>query len=269
MDQNLPALTPLRKLTLGTFALGVVLAIPLHLIWAGALALAASYVMARKTADAVFLQRMTVLYVVILALGVVDINTRLTNANFLMVGSAFLFVLVYPYLAVGRRTPGLITYRFLPKRFLARDLIYIAISIPLAWLIIKVYFSLNPWMPTQWTLPPEKDMEQVWRLFAGINMVGIWDELFFVNTVFGILRTLFPYRWANAGQSVVYASVLYDMAFTGWGVLIVPAFAWTQGAMFRSSEGLLSVLIVHLIVDFFLFAAIVQHYYPGFSLGWH
>ena len=29
---------------------------------------------------------------------------------------------------------------------------------------------------------------------AGINGVGIWDELFFVNTVYAVLRSLFPYR---------------------------------------------------------------------------
>ena len=54
----------------------------------------------------------------------------------------------------------------------------------------------------------------------------------------------------------------------GAGLIIVPIFAWTQGSMFEESENLLYVLVVHLIVDFFLFAAILHHYYPGYRLGW-
>jgi len=34
----------------------------------------------------------------------------------------------------------------------------------------------------------------------------------------------------------------------------------------RKSEDPLCVLVVHLIVDAFLFAAILGHYYPGFRL---
>ena len=63
-------------------------------------------------------------------------------------------------------------------------------------------------------------------------------------------------------QAVLYTAVLFDMAFTGLGIFIVFFFAWTQGNMFEKSESLLWVLIVHLIVDFFLVAFIVQTHYP-------
>jgi hypothetical protein len=56
------------------------------------------------------------------------------------------------------------------------------------------------------------------------------------------------------------------MAFTGAGPFIVYLFALTQGAMFKESDSLLYVLVVHLIVDAFLFAAILHHYYPGAPL---
>jgi hypothetical protein len=213
---------------------------------------------------------MTVLLGTVLLLSLVDINTDLSDRNFLVIGGAFLAVVLGPWLLLRRSDPGVIRYRWIPLRFRKRDIAYVLLSVPLAWGVIELYFTLNPWMPTHWTLPAEQDVEQVWRLFVGINCVGIWDELFFVNTVFAVLRSLFPYRWANAGQAVVYASVLYDMAFTGWGLVFVPVFAWTQGAMFEGSEGLIHVVLVHLIVDFFLFSAIVHYYYPGFSLlGWH
>jgi hypothetical protein len=125
---------------------------------------------------------------------------------------------------------------------------------------------VNPDVPTHWYLPPHPDPEQSWRLFVGINCVGVWDELFFVNTVFAVLRSVFPYRTASVAQAVVYTSVLYRMAFTGIGPFIIYLFALTQAAMFEKSENLLYVLLVHLIVDAFLFAAILGHYYPAFRL---
>jgi membrane protease YdiL (CAAX protease family) len=103
----------------------------------------------------------------------------------------------------------------------------------------------------------------------GINGVGIWDELFFINICFAALRYLFPFRIANPAQAVIYTSVLYDMAFTGWGPVFVAVLALTQGFMYERSKVLIWVLIVHLIVDYFLFQAIVDHYYPDFSVWWH
>ena len=267
-----PSQTQITK-TSGTalilFAVAVPCLIPLNWTVLGLAALSGSLLTCWKTGDRVFFRRMSVLSGAVLLLGFTDINTNLENTNFIVLGASFLAVILVPYLVLKRTDPGVITYRWLPKRFRWLDVIYVLISIPLAFAVVKLYFHVNPWMPTHWSLPAKQSVEHVWRLFVGINCVGIWDELFFVNTTFAVLRSVFPYRWANAGQSVVYASVLYDMAFTGLGVLIVPIFAWTQGAMFESSEGLIWVVLVHLIVDFFLFTAIVQYHYPGFSLGFH
>jgi hypothetical protein len=63
---------------------------------------------------------------------------------------------------------------------------------------------------------------------------------------------------------VIYTSVLTDMAFTGIGPVLIYIFALTQGSMFEESENLLYVLAVHLIVDFFLYHAILQGHYPGY-----
>jgi hypothetical protein len=64
---------------------------------------------------------------------------------------------------------------------------------------------------------------------------------------------------------VIYTAVLYDMAFTGIGPILVFIFALTQGTMFEESENLVYVILVHLIVDAFLFSGIVDFYYPGYS----
>jgi hypothetical protein len=146
------------------------------------------------------------------------------------------------------------------------DAFYALLSVPLAWAVLKFYWWCNPDLYTHWTLPEEVDEGEIRKLFLAINAVGIWDELFFVNTVFAMLRSLFPYRVANAFQAVVYASVLHDMAFTGIGPLLLLGFAWTQGSMFERAENLFHVLVVHLVVDWFLVAAIVSSHYPGYEL---
>ncbi len=45
--------------------------------------------------------------------------------------------------------------------------------------------------------------ELIGRLFVGVGAVGIWDELFFVCTVFVLLRRHFPDLTANALQAIV------------------------------------------------------------------
>ena len=124
-------------------------------------------------------------------------------------------------------------------------------------------------MPFNWTLPSEPNGSELFKLFMGINAVGIWDELFFINICYAVMRSLFSYRVANIGQSVIYVSVLYDMAFSGWGPLFILLLALSQGAMYERSKVLLWVLIVHLIVDYFLFQIIVEAYYPALEVWWH
>lgn len=270
MRETLGPVTPNRIAALAAFAASVPLLIPMAwFVPGGAAWLVAGALSLRDPAPA-FRRRMGVLLAMIALLAAAPIDTDTSDRGFLVLGSFFLAVILVPALILGRTDPGVIRFRVFPRRIRKLDLLYTAISIPLAWGVIALYWKLTPEMPTHWFLPAEQSTEAVWRLFIGINCVGIWDELFFVNTVFAVLRSIFPYRLANAGQAVVYASVLYDMAFTGAGIVIVPIFAWTQGAMFEKSESLIWVLLVHLIVDFFLFEAILHHYYPGFSLlGWH
>ncbi len=193
------------------------------------------------------------------------INTDTSPRHFLTLGIPFLAVILGPAIFLGRTDPDVIRYRFWPRKLRWLDLFYTAISVPLAMWIIGWYFRFNPNMYQQWTLPAEIDHGAVNRLFWGINGVGVWDELFFVNTVFAVLRSMFSFRVANLAQAVVYMSVLNRMAFIGVGPALVYLFALTQGSMFEESENLLYVLIVHLVVDYFLVSAIVAGYYPAYE----
>jgi membrane protease YdiL (CAAX protease family) len=204
----------------------------------------------------------------LLILVVAPISTLLGPSHIAWLAIGFAAGLVIPPIIL--RKTGVITFHFWPKHLGWVDVGYTLLSIPLAWVAFQLYFKvLSPEVPFNWVLSTESNNTELFTLFLGINAVGIWDELFFVNTSFAILRSLFPFRIANLAQAVIYMIVLYDMAFTGWGPVFVYALALTQGFMFERSKVLLWVLIVHLIVDYFLFQAIVTRYYPTLDVWWH
>jgi hypothetical protein len=252
---------------LAAFCAATVLLIPLAWYIPGFALWGISAVLAARQRDARARRNLGVLLACIALLAFAPIHTGLSTPHFLTLGSAFLVSVLGPYFYMRWKAPGDLRWRFWPRRFYRRDLIYTLISIPLAWAVVELYFfRLTPEMPTHWLLPAQYDAGAIRRLVVGINCVGTWDELFFINTVYGLLRGVFSARVANAAQAVVYTSVLYDMAFTGHGVWIVYLFALTQGTMYEKSRALLYVLIVHLIIDAFLVLSIVQHYYPNQSL---
>lgn len=264
-------LTPRRAVLLAAFVAATVLLIPASLWSAGIPVFLLCAWLVATDPEPKLRRRMGILLGCVAILAACDINPSLDNANFLQVGIPFTLVILLPTLIQSFGDPGTIRYRFWPVHWRKADVIYTILSIPLAWLILKGYewgnrTFFDDELFRHWTLGPTPDPAEIRRLFIGINLVGIWDELFFVNTAFALLRSLFAFRVANAVQAVLYTAVLFDMAFTGCGVLIVFLFAWTQGAMFEKSEGLLWVLIVHLVVDYFLVAFIVQTHYPGYGL---
>ena len=252
---------------LAALLLAAVLLIPVENFTAGLAVWALAAVLTASQPDPRVRRNLAVLLACILLLGFAPIHTELSTPHFFSLGAVFLSVVLGPALFMRWQARGEVRWRLWPVRFSWRDLTYTLISIPLAWGVIEVYFfSLNPELPTRWPLSMEHRVDAIKRLAIGVNCVGIWDELFFVNTVYAILRGVFPARIANPAQAVIYTSVLYDMAFTGHGVWIVYLFALTQGLMYEKSRVLMHVLIVHLIVDLFLVMAIVQYHYPTHSL---
>ncbi|MCA9757538.1 MAG: hypothetical protein KDA27_17165 [Candidatus Eisenbacteria bacterium] len=253
-----------RTLVLVLFAIAVPTLIPLE-IWAiGVPAWLGAAFFVLRDPDPAYRRRLGVLLASIAVLTFAPIETDTSNRGYLVLGAFFLAAILIPTLVLKRTDPHVIDFRVRPYRFRWLDIVYVSIAVPLAYYVIQWYFfHVNPYMPTQWYLPPEYDDEQVWRLVVGLNSVGIWDELFFVNICFAVLRTVHRFWAANLVQAVVYAAVLYDMAFIGIGPLLVYAFALTQGSMYEESKCLLWVLIVHLVIDAFLLESIIAHYYPG------
>lgn len=260
---------PLRAvIALATFCGATVLLIPLAWLVPGFILWGVSAVFTARDPDPRRRRNLLILLGCIAVLAFAPIDTGLDTPHIVTLFLYFAVVLVGPVLVMRRFGPGELRWRFWPVRFSLRDIIYTVISVPLAWGVIEVYFfHLNPGLAEHWPMPEIYDRGMMQRLIVGINAVGIWDELFFINIVYSLLREVFPARVANPAQAVVYTSVLYDMAFTGHGVWIVYGFALTQGMMYEKSRVLLWVLLVHLIVDLFLVLAILQWHYPGQSPG--
>jgi membrane protease YdiL (CAAX protease family) len=249
-----------------TFSAAAALLIPFALWLPGLVAWGLCAALLAHSRDRVAQRRMGALLAAVLLLAVIDIRTDLTLRNALQLGGGFLGALLLPLAVLWRERPRVIEFRIIPRHLDRLECAYVLISVPLAWAVVSVYFfQWTPQMPLQWPLAGDHSHAQIARFITGINCVGIWDELFFINTVYAVLRSLYPARAANLAQAVVYTSVLYDMAFIGAGPVIVFLFALIQGVMYERARTLLYVLVVHLIVDAFLVAAVLHYHFPGLA----
>jgi len=130
----------------------------------------------------------------------------------------------------------------------------------LGWLILPFYF-ITSGVYQNW--PVVDTPELIARLFVGVGAVGIWDELFFICTVFALLRRHFPDLVANLLQAVVFVSFLWELGYREWGPLLTIPFALLQGYIFLRTHSLAYVVTVHLLFDAVVFAVLVHAHNPG------
>lgn len=130
----------------------------------------------------------------------------------------------------------------------------------LGWLILPFYF-IGSGVYQNW--PVVDSPELIARLFMGVGAVGIWDELFFICTVFAVLLRHFPGWLANVLQSVVFVSFLWELGYRAWGPLLTIPFALLQGMIFLRTRSLGYVVTVHLLFDAVVFAVLVHAHDPA------
>ena len=131
--------------------------------------------------------------------------------------------------------------------------------IVLAWLILPWYF-ITSGVYANW--PVVDTPELIARLFIGVGAVGIWDELFFICTVFAVLLRHFPVWIANLLQMVVFVSFLWERGYRSWGPLLTIPFALVQGIIYLRTRSLSYVVTVHLLFDAVVFAVLVHAHQP-------
>ena len=197
----------------------------------------------------------------LIALGQVIISTisvaaDISYGNMALMGTVLALAVAVPYV-LSRFVFGDRVIRFpwrTGKRWTRTQWIYLVGITVAAWLILPFYF-ITSGVYQNWPTVTEPD--EIARLFVGVNAVGTWDELFFICTVFALLRRHFPTWQANLLQTIVFVSFLWELGYQSWGPLLTIPFALIQGYTFKLTKSLTYVLVVHLIFDAFVFMVIV------------
>ncbi len=136
---------------------------------------------------------------------------------------------------------------------------YLVAVVVAGYLVLPWYFiSSGVW--ANW--PPLTSSGEIARLFVGVAAVGTWDELFFICTVFALLRRHFSMWTANVLQATVFVSFLWELGYRSWGPVLTVPFALVQGLTFAKTASLTYVLVVHLLFDAVVFAVLVHAQYP-------
>ena len=132
---------------------------------------------------------------------------------------------------------------------------YLVLVLFLGWLILPFYF-ITSGVYLNW--PNTVTWDEIGRLFVGVNAVGLWDELFFILTVFVLLMRHFPVWQANLLQMVIFVSFLWELGYQSWGPLLTIPFALLQGWIYFQTKSLAYVVTVHLLFDAVVFLVIVH-----------
>ncbi len=132
---------------------------------------------------------------------------------------------------------------------------YLGLVLFLGWLILPFYF-ITSGVYLNW--PNTTTPDEIGRLFVGVNAVGLWDELFFILTVFVLFRRHFPVWQANLLQTVIFVSFLWELGYQSWGPLLTIPFALLQGWIYFQTKSLAYVVTVHLLFDAVVFLVIVH-----------
>ncbi|MBT4210137.1 MAG: CPBP family intramembrane metalloprotease [Candidatus Komeilibacteria bacterium] len=208
-----------------------------------------------------FAKEVLLVYISLALLAITQITTDISYVHMFEMGVTLILAVSIPYFA-SRYIYKDHLVRFIfhhGRNWCRKEILYILVTAIISYFLLPFYLK-NTGAYLNWSVEPGFD--NIFRLFIGTNALGIWDELFFVSTVLGILRRFLPFSWANLIQSILFTSFLYELGFTGWGFIMIFIFALIQGIVFKKTESLLYVITIHLTLDFILFLALIEAHHP-------
>jgi membrane protease YdiL (CAAX protease family) len=208
-----------------------------------------------------FRKDLLLVYISLGLLGLTPITTDISFIHILQMGTLLSLAIAIPYFFS----------RFIYKDYLVRfkfhhgrgwyktEILYIFFTAAIAYILLPFALA-NTNSYLNWTVLP--GFKNLFVLFLGTNFLGIWDELFFVSTVLGILRRHLSFRVANFIQAFLFTSFLYELGFRGWLFIIIFNFALIQGYVFKKTESLFYVITIHLTLDLILYLALIHAHHP-------
>lgn len=200
---------------------------------------------------------LALVFVGVTIMGLVPVTTDISVAHMLVMGAGMIAAIAIPYV-MSRYALHTHTIRFpiaTGQRWSRREIAWVIVVPLLGYLILPVYL-IRTGVYQNW--PAASDVSSIGRLFVGTNALGIWDELFFVCTVFALLRRHYPDVFAIVLQAVLFTSFLYELGFRSWGPVLIFPFAVVQAYTFRVTKSLSFIVTVHLLFDLVLFLALLH-----------
>ncbi|WP_104179838.1 CPBP family glutamic-type intramembrane protease [Arthrobacter sp. B0490] len=190
-------------------------------------------------------------------MSLVPITTDISPAHMAVMGTAMILAVGVPY-AVSR-----FAYRDHAITFPVRtgtpwtrtEKWYLPVVVVIGYALLPVYM-LGTGVYMNW--PAASEPAEITRLFIGTNGLGIWDELFFICTVFALLRRHLPMAQANVLQAVLFTSFLWELGFHAWAPLFIFPFALLQAFIFTRTRSLSYIICVHLLFDLVLFLVLIH-----------
>lgn len=193
----------------------------------------------------------------LVAISLVPITTDISTEHMFVMGSAMILAVGIPY-SVSRfvfkdhvvRFPVLTGYPWTRA-----EKWYLVAAVVMGYALLPAYM-VNTGVYRNW--PAVSDPEGIFRLFLGTNVLGIWDELFFICTVFVLLRRHLPLAQANVLQAVLFTSFLWELGFHAWAPAFIFPFALVQAIIFTRTKSLSYIVAIHLLFDFVLFLVLLH-----------
>jgi hypothetical protein len=191
------------------------------------------------------------------AMSLVPITTDISTGHMAVMGTAMILAVGIPY-AVSRFITKDHAIRF-PVRtgqpWTRAEKWYLPAVLLIGYALMPVYM-IRTGVYTNW--PAVSDPEGIARLFLGTNVLGIWDELFFICTAFTLFRRHLPDWQANLLQAVLFTSFLWELGFHSWAPFFIFPFALLQARLFTITKSLSYIVSVHLLFDFVLFLVLIH-----------
>jgi hypothetical protein len=191
------------------------------------------------------------------AMSLVPITTDISTGHMAVMGTAMILAVGIPY-AVSRFITKDHAIRF-PVRtgqpWTRAEKWYLPAVLVIGYALMPVYM-IRTGVYTNW--PAVSDPEGIARLFLGTNVLGIWDELFFICTAFTLFRRHLPDWQANLLQAVLFTSFLWELGFHSWAPFFIFPFALLQARLFTITKSLSYIVSVHLLFDFVLFLVLIH-----------
>jgi len=250
------AVAPARVLAAVLVSASAVLLFALRLPVPGYTTLAAALIVA-WLADRSLFRDLLLIAVGLLIISTISVEADISYPNMALMGVVLSAAVAVPYL-ISRRAFGDRETWFPIKtgqRWTTLERWYLVGVLLLGYLILPSYF-IRSGAYLNW--PAISAPDELGRLFVGVGFVGIWDELFFICTVFALFRRHFSFWTANLLQMVIFVSFLWELGYRSWGPLLTIPFALLQGYTFSITKSLTYVVCVHLLFDLVVFLVLVH-----------